>query len=77
MDKLKLSFVSCFYINVLITFVIRETDGEILNGFLTKCWCLQLVTQCVLDIILHPLISQLALRGQARISCTNNPHRRG
>lgn len=27
MDKLKLSFVLCFYVNVLIIFVIKETDG--------------------------------------------------
>lgn len=27
MGKLKLSFVLCFYMNVLIIFVIKETDG--------------------------------------------------
>lgn len=39
MDKLKLSFILCFYMNVLIIFVIRETDGgmEKTKQILTNC----------------------------------------
>lgn len=61
--------------NVLIILVIRETDGSLPNGrmavwrsskqILTKCRCLQLETQCLLDGVLYPLMSELAPRGQA------------